>query len=338
MKRAWFVLLSAAVLPITANDTLAMLGAGGLVPVKTSTIIMESADLEVSVHQIKVRYVFRNDSEREAIATVAFPLPELDSGIIENEPIDLPSPQPLNFVDFHVTVNGKAAPTQVEARAFKDKREITPDLLSLGLPVSPLDTRIRDLFMILSVSDRQRLLKRELMVGCSSAKEECWPWWQAQVQYYWTQRFPAKSVVRVEHVYRPIVGGSYIGQRDDGEWSVKPYCGGVDALAAIKKAEALHPVTPESDTVLAERRIQYILTTANNWNGPIRNFRLSVVSDSPEDIVATCLPGVTRTAPTRYELARSNFRPDRELDVLILQPVSEVKHGRLRHLAGRVFP
>jgi hypothetical protein len=325
MRSAWIVLLTtAAVLPIAANDTLATLGAGGLVPLKSSNIVMESEDLEVSVHQITVRYVFRNVSDHDIDATVAFPLPELDGGLVENEPIHLPSAQPLNFVGFRVMVDGKVVSTQVEARAFKDNREITADLLSLGMPVSPLDARIRGVFVRLSAADQNRLLRNGWMVGCSGVDDsECWPYWQVRIQYHWTQRFPAKSRVNIEHVYRPVVGGSYIIRGNDGEWSVKPYCGGADALAAIEKANALHPVAHGSDTLLLERRIQYILTTANNWSGPIRSFRLAIISDSPEDIVATCMPGVKRTAPTRYELARSNFRPDRELDVLILQAAAK---------------
>jgi len=31
------------------------------------------------------------------------------------------------------------------------------------------------------------------------------------------------------------------------------------------------------------------------------------------------MPGLKRVAPTRYELVRSNFRPDRELQLLVLQ-------------------
>jgi hypothetical protein len=320
MRRAWLLLATVAVLPIAANDTLATLGAGGLIPLKASNIVMESEDLEVSVHRITVRYVFRNLGERDVDATVAFPLPELDGGVVENVLINLPSAQPLNFVDFRMTVNGKPVSTQVEARAFKDKREITADLLALGLPLSPMDARIKGLFMKLSAADQQRLLTSHWMEGCGSVDDqECWPWWQLHAQYYWTQRFPAKSTVKVEPVYRPVVGGSYITRQDDGEGSVKPYCGGQDTLAAIKKASATRPVVHGSDTVLVERRIQYILTTANNWSGPIRNFRLSVVTDSPEDIVATCMPGLRRTASTRYELTLSNFHPDRELDLLILQ-------------------
>jgi hypothetical protein len=308
-----------AVPPIAANDTLATLGAGGLIPLKSSSIIMESEDLEVSVHQITVRYVFRNVSDRDIDATVAFPLPELDSGLVENEPINLPSSGPLNFVDFRVTVNGKAVPTQIESRAFKDAREITTELRRLGLPVSPLDSRIPAMFRMFPADMRARLQKSGWMQGCEPGDPQCWPYWQLRVQYHWMQRFPAKSTVQVEHTYRPVVGGSNIIQADNGESSVKPYCGGADALAAIQKAKTLHSAASGSDTVLLERRIQYILTTANNWSGPIRNFRFSVLADSPDDVVVMCMPGLSRIGPTRYELARSNFHPDRELDVLVLQ-------------------
>jgi hypothetical protein len=170
---------------------------------------------------------------------------------------------------------------------------------------------------------RARLQKSGWMQGCEPGDPECWPYWQLRVQYHWIQRFPARSTVQVEHTYCPVVGGSYIIQADNGERSVKPYCGGADALAAIQKAKTLHPAASGSDTVLLERRIQYILTTANNWSGPIRNFRFSVLADSPNDIVVTCIPGVSRTGPTRYELAQSNFHPDRELDVLILQAAAK---------------
>jgi hypothetical protein len=44
--------------PLCANDTLVTLGAGGLVPLRSGEIAMESEDLQVSIGQITVRYVF----------------------------------------------------------------------------------------------------------------------------------------------------------------------------------------------------------------------------------------------------------------------------------------
>ena len=36
------------------------------------------------------------------------------------------------------------------------------------------------------------------------------------------------------------------------------------------------------------------------------------------DIDATVVPGLSRAAPTRYQLTRTNFHPDRELDLNLL--------------------
>jgi hypothetical protein len=61
---------------------------------------------------------------------------------------------------------------------------------------------------------------------------------------------------------------------------------------------------------------------AKNWIGPIRSFRLSMILDAPTDIVATCLAGLKRAVSGGYELLHPNFRPDRDLEVLILHPAN----------------
>jgi hypothetical protein len=63
-----------------------------------------------------------------------------------------------------------------------------------------------------------------------------------------------------------------------------------------------------------EKQVQYILTTANTWSGPIGRFHLIVDTDSP-DLLLTCMPDLTRTSASRYEVTKTNFRPDRELDI-----------------------
>src|SRR5215469_18653367 len=126
--------LLAVSLPAAANDTLATLGAGGLTPLKSSIIVMESEDLEISVHQIAIRYTFRNTSDRDVNEIVAFPLPELAGGLLANSPVRIPSKDPLNFVDFRVLVDGKPVAPKIESSAFVDKSEITADLRSMGVP------------------------------------------------------------------------------------------------------------------------------------------------------------------------------------------------------------
>jgi hypothetical protein len=91
--RSWIVyaLILTILLPASANDTMVTLGAGGLIPIKSTEIVMESEDLQVSAHQITVKYVFRNTTHHDVDATVAFPLPPLDGGTVENSPISIPS-------------------------------------------------------------------------------------------------------------------------------------------------------------------------------------------------------------------------------------------------------
>lgn len=267
---------------------------------------MEREDLEISVHQITVRYLFRNASDKDVDAVVAFPLPDLEGGLVEHEPLQLPDRSNANFVDFEVRVAGKPVAAKMEVRAFHEGREITDRLRSAGVPVSVVDAGLDAAAAKLPALQRAQFGKDELLVtdDPGAANPRYWAWWTTKVQFYWTQHFPARVTVEVQHNYRPVVGGVFLVPVGGIASQVKPYCGsGVKTRRPVR-----------------ERRIQYILTTANNWSGPIRDFHLSVVADNPDDIVLTCMPGLKRTGPTRYEMTRSNFHPDREFDLLILQP------------------
>lgn len=315
--------------PAIANDTSATLGAGGLVPMKSSSIVMESEDLRISPHEITVNYVFRNMTNRDVDQLVAFPLPEIDGGAVANIVIEIPSSDPLNFIGFTASVAGKVITPNVEVRAFLNGAEITGQLQSLHLPLSVLDTRVTAAFRNLPAADRLRI---DGWVDCSLTRDsKCWPYWQSRVQYYWTQHFRAGARLEVTHRYRPVVGGGTVYRGDapyylaDSSDMRRKYCPRQDALTEIRSRLQPRPGEKNdgSTPVLAEREIQYILTTANNWSGPIGTFHLSVVPNSPGDIVATCMPGLKRVAPARYEMTLSGFRPDRELELLILQDVAE---------------
>ena len=136
-------LLLSAPPSVRANDTLATLGAGGLVPLKSSTIVMESEKLHITLHRVTVDYVFHNITSQDVDAIVAFPLPELDGAALEVSPIELPSKDPTNFMSFKLTVGGAAVSPKVEIRAFKKEEQITEQLKSFGLPVSVLDPHMK---------------------------------------------------------------------------------------------------------------------------------------------------------------------------------------------------
>lgn len=318
-----FVLIS--VVTASADDTLATLGAGGLIPLKTSKIVMESEDLQISIHQITVKYVFRNTSDHGVDATVAFPLPPLEGNVVALSPVNFPSKDPVNFMAFRVEVNGHRISPQVQVRAFKNGKNITPRLRLLGLPGSVLDPRLQSDFVKLSARLRSQLEKEQLIVDeeykgkGGKKKHYVWGFWDTRIQYYWHQRFPAHSTVQVLHSYKPVVGGTYIPVGDDYGMFVKEYCGTPETIKEIAALEKRSPTRPNSDAELWEREIQFVLTSANNWSGPIRHFHLSVLLQRPDEIFVTCTPGLKRTSPTRYDLYLSNFHPRSNLNFLILQ-------------------
>jgi hypothetical protein len=79
-----------------------------------------------------VRYVFRNNTGHDIDATVAFPLPEVNGGDLENVPMQLPSKDPVNFVDFKISVDGRPVQPSVEVGASFKKKDITDRLAGLG--------------------------------------------------------------------------------------------------------------------------------------------------------------------------------------------------------------
>lgn len=301
-----------------ANDTMLTLAAGGLAPLKSTQVAMESEDLEISVHRVSVTYRFRNRTDHDIDATVGFPLPPIHGGDLNFTPIRLPSKDPVNFVNFKVTVDGAPVKTEVDVRALFKDRDVTARLRSFGLSASVVTVQNGKSLARLTPAQRAALKKGELIDCEEGSTAECYATWESRIQYHWAQRFPAGRTVTVQHTYEPVVGGSYIVGSMDGKSNISPFCGGASGLAAIAGFKKRHPGKNDDEQVLWENRINYILTTANNWSGPIGTFRLSIATDSPEDLVFTCFPGLKRAAPTRYQLERSGFRPDREFDVLIL--------------------
>jgi uncharacterized protein DUF4424 len=319
-----------------ANDTRVTLGAGGLVPIKSNQIVMESEDLQISLHKIAIHYVFRNPTQHDVETLVGFPLPDLNGETLYYSPVALPRKDHANFLNFKVEAKGKAVPVKVETRAFLGDRDVTTRLHAAGLTSSvflgPSDAALPKV----SAAERSKLEKEGLIDEEGNADQGWVPAWSMRVQFYWTQKFPAHQTVELTQTYQPVVGGSYtyLTPNDDQSAFVKPYCGGADALHMIAEITRQSAAFKPEDAILIQRDIDYILTTGNNWNGPIRNFHLTVLTDSPDDILLTCMKGLKRAAPARYEFGQSDFHPSEELKLAILQAYKP-KRPSLNPLANR---
>lgn len=317
------VIALALVSAAAANDSTAEKAAGGLVLRQARDIDMVSEDLFVSAAQVRVRYVFRNRSARPVSTIVAFPMPDRDLAYERESDTAYPA-------DFHTLVEDRVVAMAVERKAIAHGLDQTALLERLHIPIRPEDVHARGglaaLIARLPRAERDRLARLGLIdaESASAPMGEIIPSWTVRETFYWRQTFPAARPLRVEHRYTPGVGGtagvalasaeyrnSAEGRREQAE-----YCTDREFLAAIdrltERAERDHGNYP------AEERIRYILTTGGNWRAPIGDFRMVIDKGRPDAILSLCAEGVRQIGPTQFEVRHRDWRPNRDLAVLIV--------------------
>jgi len=307
------------VTPAFANDSTAEMGAGGLVLLKTDAIDMVSEDLYVSPDQVRVSYVFHNRTDKDVRTVVAFPMP--DDDLANRDYGDVAYPH-----DFVTRVAGKTITMTLEVKAMLNGKDHTATLTALKVPLAEEpDTRLDQL----DRADQDRLLALGLVTldgeDSASAPRHLMAAWTVRRTYHWTQLFPARRDLPVEHSYAPGAGGSIgtqlttPGFRNDpaGKGYRARYCTDAAFLAGVDRFAR---AAGSADATLPEVRVQYVLTTGANWRAPIGSFRLVVDKAAPENLVSFCADGVRKISPTRFEVRHSNWRPTRDLDILIIKP------------------
>lgn len=308
--------------PLLANDSVAEHAAGGLVLTNSADIDMVSEDLLVSAGEVRVAYVFRNRAAKPVAATVAFPLPDQD--LAENREGDVAYPS-----GFATRVEGRTVAMRVERRAVLNGVDRSAELRRLRLPIGGEGAGAA--LVRLPKAEQARLLA----AGLADVEEydagrglerHLAPMWTVKETWYWDQVFPAGRALTVEHRYRPGTGGSVgtpltvAGFRasPEGRAMIARYCidqaflAGIDRLASRSGGA--------DGATLPEERIGYVLTTGARWRAPIGRFRLVVDKGAEANLVSFCAEGVRKISPTRFEAVRTNWRPTRDLAVLIVKP------------------
>lgn len=321
LNRGVAALLAALVLaaPAAANDSVASMGAGGLVLQRTDGIEMRSEDLYVSAQEIRVRYRFFNRTGADISTLVAFPLPDLAGGVESDVALEDPLRMP-----FTTTVNGRDVTTNVEQKAVLNGVDHSGLVRGLGLPLSPRgDATIQALAGL----PRPQI---EMLIEMGLVEDRSWtdagvrhaeyaPLWTLKTTHYWTQVFPAGRELDVRHRYAPAIGGSAGSPFGDPGLAESEYANEEATLYCTD--DAFHDGARRMRSrglYLTETWISYILTTGANWAEPIGDFRLVVDKGSPRNLVSFCGEGVRKISPTRFEIRRRNYTPDADLSVLIL--------------------
>jgi hypothetical protein len=290
---------------------------------------MQSEDLFISAEKVTVDYVFHNNTDKDVSTIVAFPMPEI-AGNPDEEPA-IPDDASDNFLGFTVTVDGKPVTPSLDQHAFAVGIDITGDLKAHGVPLFPFGPAAKKALAALPDDLAAEWTDRGIVMADtyddgSGWKTERVPFWTLRSTYWWRMTFPAGKDVHVSHRYRPSVGGTaglsfFYDGKFQGETYAdykRRYCMDDAFERAVVKAAK---TSPDGSPPFTESRIAYVLKTGGNWAKPIGDFRMVIDKGAPENLVSFCANGVKKIGPTRFGVRKTNWRPDRDLSILILKPL-----------------
>ncbi len=239
-----------------ANDSTAELRAGGLHLTRSDVIDMVSEDLFLSTKEVRVKYVYRNTSRCGGDNARGLPAARHWLGIRRGACRRCPDPASPNFVDFqHKAWMGKDIPLDVEMRAVLDSGlDVTERVKAAGLPFLVTDFEAWDA----AAGQRCRWRWRRsfamkawsgsILSPIPARSAICGRAWTLKTTFHRMQTFPAGKDVVVEHVYKPVVGGSvgasyvYAQPEDEGTAIRKPITasmtrstGALDRMKAVRR-------------------------------------------------------------------------------------------------------
>ncbi len=316
----WVLALGAVVATARADDSSAMLKAGSIVFTKNTPVRMAAEDLYVSPTAVRIRFEFENPTNRDIETLVAFPLPELSTWDSAESPIGTITGDPKNFVGFKAVVDGKPAAVTVEQRAFLKTKDVTAQLLAAGAVINPVIEGGFDQLAKLSTEKKTALIAAGLAEG--DGADEFYPRWTVKTKFYWTQKFPAKKTVVIEHSYQPVTGQSFFTTADR-KHTDKNLFGSLDYCIDERTWATLTARTggtSDATRLMTTYETSYILSTAGNWQGPIGKFHLTLDKLKPDNILSLCWDGeLKKTGATTFEFTKDNFAPKRDIVMAVFE-------------------
>jgi hypothetical protein len=334
--------------PVLANDGFGGLSATGLTFGQTDAVAMEEEQLFIGIDRVAVDYTFRNMTDQDVAGEVIFPLPPIAvwSGYesMMNLPEDLTD---TDLVGFTATVDGQPVTVTIDRIAVLEDsfdeanppskqydnpgRDVTPDLERLGIPLTLDYMAVRDVLLAFPKEKRKEVAALGLAEyyegdAANGIPPDVWGAWSIVTRYHWTQTFPAGSTVKISHSYtnRPPGGLFYWSDppEDYQAYLTEMYC--IDDGTSKALAKALkNPEGDEFGSYGTAWNLSYVLRTANSWAGPVGKFTLTLDKGDPKNVISLCAEGVKKTGPTTFVVEKTNYAPDRDLEVLIVQPMAQ---------------
>ncbi|MHA6323985.1 DUF4424 family protein [Roseivivax sp. CAU 1753] len=297
---------------VTANDSAAVLEAGGLRLVRDVPVEIVSEELYLSPSKIDVSYVFRAADDIGFSTLVAFPLPEYDLAWLGESVLGGAGDTVQSRSAFRVWVDGAEIVPQLEVKAMRNGIDVTQFLQNYDVPIGSLDyDAITASLRALPQNARQWAEKADIVRWYDGTEPE--PRWTIKAAYFWAEDFPPGQSVHVRHSYVPIAGQFFVYDPASGEIDPADHC-----MTEAEQAGLRNRIAASQMGAVVATQVRYVLTTGANWQGPIGSFKLIVDKEDPANMVSLCVDGLKKTAPTRFEKTVRDFVPRGDIDALFI--------------------
>ena len=260
-------------------------------------ISMDKESLFISEEKIEVNYVFTNNGSQDLEVPIAFPMPPIYFGMSDHNEIE----------NFQLWVDGQPQKTRHQLVVLLDGRvDITEKMAATGWSIDDV--------AIFLESDELPQGKKPLPDEWFDENHQ--PRFAMSNYFIWQQEFPAGKPVSIRHAYTP---SATTGVPQPAAYIIDNY----EKESCLDNAAKLAIHKRESEIGVAWTNLRYILVTANNWQGPIKDFHLTIKKQEATDLVSLCFDGdLKKTNPLTFEFRQKNFKPTHDLNLLFIRKTS----------------
>ena len=303
---------------------------GDIISPRRQPVTIVGEEVTVRPERVEIRYRLANPTDNPLDVPIVLPVPDIAPQILSTN-AGGPRADPDNFIDLVVSVDGRPVDVNVVQRAVVGPRDVTDTLRREQIPISFF---ARGLVPTLT---GRPLATRRLLAGTGIASfGELGGYdirWSMRSWFAWTQNFPPRRAVDIVVRYRPLAG------------DFAADAGGL-AIAEAEQARCLDDVARSTfagaapPRALGARgvRIALALGGTTNWASPPALFALTVMTDDPALVAASCLDGMTRFNAQRLDNRLENFAPDQPIVAFFLPVRALQRAGRPPDGADSRFP
>jgi hypothetical protein len=323
-------------------ESAASIAVGSIVPRNQARVAIAREVLRISDRKISVDYDFRNDSSADVTMDLVFPIPPY-----KNE-WDAMDPAAQSFHSFVLSVNDEPVAYQTDATAELNGSDVTKTLQSHHIDIPTfghLEVGRDQHFRVIriAVPDFIRLLPKDqhrLESEGIFEREDGFSKYTVNLEYHWTQTFPAHSRVHIRQDFAPVVGFTEVPALADAlQVALLPTSSRTSAMlepAAVESADLLsgfcanttflrsilraQQIFAQGSGAVLPQWVDFALTSTREWNEPIEDFTLIVEVPEPahgqQTQVSFCSPGaIQRPDADHIQVHLTNFTPAKDLHV-----------------------